>query len=217
MSVNPTSVLNASLDYLSTLQQAAIACQFNAAHAPSRPTPEEMVVALLQAEKAAKQQRLTYSADSLKGEWRLCFATGTRKVRQRGGIMLGRGFYLPGWVKASLGFARLPESSHPHQLVITNQLNLINSRLKLSGSAHYFGKKNLVAFDFNQMQIDVFQRTVYRGKFPGNSTSVETFYDQAIARLPFFAFFLVTDELIAARGRGGGLALWVNCKTDAVE
>jgi len=35
------------------------------------------------------------------------------------------------------------------------------------------------------------------------------FYDQPIAKLPFFAFFLVTEDFIAARGRGGGLALWV--------
>jgi len=33
------------------------------------------------------------------------------------------------------------------------------------------------------------------------------FYDQPIAKLPFFAFFLVTEDFIAARGRGGGLAL----------
>ena len=30
-----------------------------------------------------------------------------------------------------------------------------------------------------------------------------------IAKLPFFAFFLITENLIAARGRGGGLALWI--------
>ncbi|MEY3298237.1 MAG: hypothetical protein RLZZ597_1497, partial [Cyanobacteriota bacterium] len=30
-----------------------------------------------------------------------------------------------------------------------------------------------------------------------------------IAKLPFFAFFAATDQYLAARGRGGGLALWV--------
>jgi len=33
------------------------------------------------------------------------------------------------------------------------------------------------------------------------------FYDQPIAKLPFFAFFLVTEDFIAACGRGGGLLL----------
>lgn len=216
MSTRQTPLLNEPLDYLSTLQQAAIACQSPAAASqrPTRPTPAVMVVALLRAEKAAKQQRLIYPVEAVLGEWRLCFATGTRQVRQRGGIVLGQGFYLPQWVKASLSFEPLPDSSHPQRFMIGNQLELANSRLKLRGPAHYWGKKNLVAFDFNQMQVELLQRTIYNGKFPGSRTQTETFYEQAIAHLPFFAFFLITDELIAARGRGGGLALWVNCQRD---
>jgi predicted nuclease of predicted toxin-antitoxin system len=31
----------------------------------------------------------------------------------------------------------------------------------------------------------------------------------SIGNLPFFTFFAVADQYIAARGRGGGLAIWV--------
>jgi hypothetical protein len=81
--------------------------------------------------------------------------------------------------------------------------------LKLTGPARYLGKKNLLAFDFTQMQISLFGRVIYNGKFGGSKDKIEDFYERAIAKLPFFAFFLVTEDLIAARGRGGGLALWI--------
>ncbi|MBE9256152.1 hypothetical protein IQ228_01760, partial [Dolichospermum sp. LEGE 00246] len=38
---------------------------------------------------------------------------------------------------------------------------------------------------------------------------IKDFNEQPIAKLAFFAFFLVTEDMIAARGRGGGLALWI--------
>jgi len=57
------------------------------------------------------------------------------------------------------------------------------------------------------MQLSVFDRAVYSGEFRGGKE--KEIYDQPIAKLPFFAFFLVTEDFIAARGRGGGLALWV--------
>ena len=170
-----------------------------------RPQPQRVVDALLQAEKAAKQQRLSYPLEKLLGEWQLCFSTGTRKLKQRGGIALGRGFYLPRLTPAAIGF-RTSDSS---LLQITNQIQVGGLSLKLTGSAKYLNKKNLLAFDFTQVQIGVFDRALYTGGFRSGKTKSEPFADQPIAKLPFFAFFWVTDDLIAARGRGGGLAIWV--------
>ena len=42
-----------------------------------------------------------------------------------------------------------------------------------------------------------------------NKDEIKDFNEQPIAKLAFFAFFLVTEDMIAARGRGGGLALWI--------
>jgi hypothetical protein len=58
----------------------------------ARPSAKVVVNALLQVEKAAKQQHLTYPLNSLLGDWRLCF-TAPRKVHLRGGVALGKGLY----------------------------------------------------------------------------------------------------------------------------
>ena len=78
MTVDLTS--QASPDFVSVLSLAATAYQ---GQRNNRPSAEVVVNALVQAEKAAKQQRVTYPFESLVGRWRLCFVTGTRKVRKQ--------------------------------------------------------------------------------------------------------------------------------------
>lgn len=175
-----------------------------------RPSAKVVVDALLQAEKTAKQQRLTYTFDSLVGKWRLCFATGTRKARQRGGIILGKGFYWPKFTPTYITFSETtPTNETPAKAEITNQVQLGSIFLKLTGPAKYLGKKNLLAFDFTHIQISFFSRTIYNKTIRNSKAQTKDFDNQPIGKLPFFAFFLITENLIAARGRGGGLALWV--------
>lgn len=193
-----------STDFIADLAQAADAFRDSN---KTRPKTDVVVNALLQAEKTAKQQKLTYSFASLLGNWRLCFATGTRKVRKRGGIILGKGFYMPKFVPAYISFSTLDTSTNQGE--ISNQIELGGFSLKLSGLTQYISKKNLLAFDFHSMQISLFNYKVYDGNMPGSQTNTSNFYDQKIAKLPFFAFFVITENFIAARGRGGGLALWV--------
>jgi hypothetical protein len=178
-----------------------------------RPAAKAVVEALLQAEKAAKQQRLTYPFEALDGQWRLCFTTGTRKAK-RGGIVAGKGFYLPKLTPAFISFAAASESETNEaeakaQGTIGNQIQLAGVQLCLTGVCRYEGKKNLLAFDFTQMQIFAFNRSLYTGSIRGGKAQAEQFDQQPLSKLPFFSFFLVTDALIAARGRGGGLALWI--------
>ncbi|KAM3095258.1 hypothetical protein ACKFKF_25400 [Phormidesmis sp. 146-12] len=175
----------------------------NAASRTGRPNPDRVVEALLEAEKAAKKQRLTYPLTSLLGQWRLCFTTGTRKLRKRGGIALGKGFYLPQFVPAGIGFS--PVAERDDYATINNQIQVGGLQLKFTGLAKYLGKKNLLAFDFSQIQISVGKYAIYAGQLRGGKTDFE---ERSVAQLPFFAFFLVTETFIAARGRGGGLALW---------
>ena len=207
MTVETTSI---DSDPQAVLQQVATAYRN---HHRDRPQPKLVVDALLQAEKAAKQQRLSYSFDQLIGLWQLCFSTGTRKLKQRGGIALGKGFYLPQLTPAFIGFRASDSPANP--LEITNQIQVSGLKLKLTGPARYLDKKNLLAFDFTQMQISALGRPLYTGNFRSGKAKTEAFADQPISKLPFFAFFLVTDELIAARGRGGGLAIWVRSSTSA--
>lgn len=188
------SVTNA--DFLDVLIAAAAGTH--------QPAPKAVVNALLEAEKAAKHQRLLYPVEDLLGEWQLCFATGTRKMR-RGGIALSKGFYMPRLVQGQIGFAASPD---PNGLQISNQLQLGALRFRVTGPAKYLNKKNLLAFDFTQMELSVLGRSIYRGGFRGGQAQAAAFEQQPIAKLPFFSFFLITTDFIAARGRGGGLAIW---------
>jgi hypothetical protein len=198
---NPAILSDSIPDYVVVLTQAAQAFR---GEQVDRPAVQSMVAALLQAEKAAKQQRLRYRFETLLEDWQLCFSTGTRKVR-RGGIVLGKGFYLPKISPAQIGFSAAEPTTHLGE--ITNQIAVAGLRVWLAGRCRYLGKKNLLMFDFHQIQVFGFDRPLYKGKF-GKRSPAE-FEQQPPSKLPFFAFFLVTEDLIAARGRGGGLALWV--------
>lgn len=191
-----------SPDFLVTLTAAAQPGGTN------RPAPATVVDALIQAEKAAKQQRLLYTSETLLGQWQLRFTTGTRK-RRGGGIALGKGFYMPQFVQAKIGFEPSEASdSSPNRLKISNQLQLGTFCFQVMGPAKYLNKKNLLAFDFTQMQFSLLGRLLYRGNFRGGQAQSAAFDHQPIANLPFFSFFYVTEDFIAARGRGGGLAIW---------
>lgn len=190
-------------DFVTTLADAAAAGNQKG----NRPANKAVVNALVQAEKAVKQQRLIYPLQALLGNWQLRF-TAPQKAHLKGGIAVGRGFYVPTIVKAEISFRQVATSDNSlDQLEIGNSLQLSSLLLQLTGPARYLGKKNLLVFDFTYMQLSLFGRAVYSGEFRSGKT--KNFSEQAIAKLPFFAFFLVTENLIAARGRGGGVALWV--------
>ena len=172
------------------------------------PSAEVIVNALLEAEKTAKLQKLNYPFESLGGKWRLCFATGTKKVRNRGGIILGKGWYVPKLTKIHLCFSSTEEQTLGKG-EIANQVQLGGILLKLTGPIKYLGKKNLLAFDFTQMQISLFNWMFVNKQIRSGKVESGNFDNQPIAKLPFFAFFLITENLIAARGRGGGLALLI--------
>lgn len=185
-------------DFTAVLEQAARAFQDSGV---SRPDADKVVEALLQAEKTAKQTAIEYSFSQLEGDWRLCFATGTRKIRQ-GGIKLKKGYYVPKIAKAQISFDSEVER-------IGNLAQLGALTLKFSGPARFQAKKNLLAFEFTRLQVCLGNKAIFSQAVRGGIEKEEAFGETAIAKLPFFAFFVVNDRLIAARGRGGGLALWV--------
>jgi hypothetical protein len=166
-----------------------------------RPRASALVVALLQAERGNRGR--SFTAESLSGEWRLFFSS-------RGKVKLGdqglRGFYLPSWLPAQIGFG--PNDRDEAPLEVTNQVMVGLIHLKLTGPARFSEKKNLLAFDFTRLEVRVLGQLVYNGRFPSPRKD-QLFMDIPVGKLPFFAFFEVSDRLIAARGRGGGLAIWV--------
>jgi hypothetical protein len=172
-----------------------------------RPIASDLVAALLAVEKIAKQTKLDIPIADLVGQWQLGFATGTKKAKNRAGIRLGNGFYFPSFIPAQISFT--PDETNPQIGTIANQVSVGLVELKLTGPYRYLGKKNLLAFDFTNIEVKILDRSVYRGKMPKKQQIDRDFAETSIADLPFFSFISADDGGIAARGRGGGLALWV--------
>lgn len=193
--------LDSTIDFVDVLAGAAASLQTKRL----RPAAKEVVDALLQAEKAAKQQKVVYPLESIFGQWRLCF-TAPKNAHLKSGVALGKGFYVPQIAPAQISFR---PSANLGGAEITNSLQFGSLQLKLTGTARYLGKKNLLVFDFTHMELSLFGRTIYDGGFRGGKLKDKDFERQSVAKLPFFTFFLITQDFISARGRGGGLALWV--------
>ncbi|MGD1951693.1 MAG: hypothetical protein ACFB14_18915 [Leptolyngbyaceae cyanobacterium] len=77
----------------------------------------------------------------------------------------------------------------------------------LTGPIKFWPKAKCLAFDFTQMQIKLGSLTLYRGRMKSEDAD-QAFYSQKLKEQAFFKYFWVTEQGIAARGRGGGLALW---------
>ncbi len=128
---------------------------------------------------------------------------------------MGRGYYVPKFVLASIAFT--PDLESTTSGTIANQLQVGGLGIKFTGYYSYPGKKNLLIFDFNQIQINLFGRMAYQGEIRGGKTKdIQDAVRKSTAKMPFFAFFWASTTGIAARGRGGGLALWVKEKVEVV-
>ncbi len=169
------------------------------------PSPSEVVTALVETEKTAKKQKVSYSFDELISTWRLCFVTGTK--RKKSGISLGKGRYLPRLIEISLSYSSTAESPH-NQGRVENCVNLGLLKLSLTGPVKFLAPKNILVFDFTRMNIKLFGATVYDGYIRSGEAKEASFYTDKVSKQAFFSYFYLSESVIAARGRGGGLALW---------
>jgi hypothetical protein len=193
------------MENLLLLEQAAKAA---IANSEAKPKPDRVVEALLQAEKNTKQTKVSYSLPQLIGTWRLCFITGTKKTRQRAGIVLGAGRYLPSFAIAKLNYSLDERSTDNETGKVENSVNLGALKLSLTGPIKFLAKKNILVFDFTYISVQLFGIKLYQGYLPNGKTTEANFDRQKVNKQAFFTYFLVSDRLIATRGRGGGLALW---------
>ncbi|MEQ8756436.1 MAG: hypothetical protein RID09_23385 [Coleofasciculus sp. G1-WW12-02] len=170
------------------------------------PAPEAVVEMLLTAEKTAKQTKVRHSYSQLLGTWRLGFITGTKRSRQRAGVVLGAGRFLPKWVKIQLSYFQ--SQANPEQGTVANSVELGSVQLVVTGPTQFFSNTNILAFDFTRMKVSLFGLRLYEGYIRGGQEREASFYDKPLKDKAFFTYFLVENRAIAARGRGGGLALW---------
>ncbi len=191
------------METTSILQQAA--------KSNVKPSSNAVVEALLEAEKTAKKIKTRYSFAQLIGNWQLCFITGTKKTRKKAGIVLGAGRYIPQWIaKISIAYSAesVIEGEENREIGrVENSVQVGAIELTLSGPTKFL-PNNILAFDFTRIAVKLLGKTVYQGFIRGGEGREAEFFSLSVGKQAFFAYFLVEDGIIAARGRGGGLALW---------
>lgn len=193
-----------------SIAPALEAIEFLTTPSATRPAPSAVVEALLLAERMAKQTKVRYTYSQLLGTWRLGFITGTKHSRQRAGVILGAGRFLPKWVNIHLSY--LQSESSQERGTVQNSVEFGPMQLILTGPTKLWPKTNILAFDFTQMKVSLFGVKLYSGYIRGGQNRETVFYEQSLKEQAFFTYFLVQDAGIAARGRGGGLALWTRVK-----
>ncbi len=175
----------------------------------NKPKSDLLVDALLSAEKASHQHKTKYQFDQLMGSWQLYFITGTKNSRKKFGNLIGAGFYVPQLIKITINYRKNKNyTANEEQGEVENKVQVGLVKFALTGPLKYIAKKNILGFDFTHLAISILGAKVYQTDIRGGVKSHEYFYQSSIKTQAFFSYFLVTDKFIAARGRGGGLALW---------
>lgn len=187
------------------LERAARSVQNPTQHA-DRPQPAAVVAALKAIETQGRRDRVDLGEAAIIGRWRLAV------VSPKGSAARDRGFYFPAFAPARITF--LPDPTTGAIARITNRVEVGPIFMEFAGPARWAGRRNLLAFDFVELSVGLGDRVLYRGPVRGDRPATkaltqDSFDRRAIGYLPFFAFCWASEEGIAARGRSGGLALWV--------
>lgn len=170
------------------------------------PKAAEVIASLLMIEKRAKRAKDSYSLVDLLGNWNLRLITGTKKTRKKAGIILGTGKYIPQVIQIKITYqAEQPDTNIGR---VINSVKIAFIQLSLSGPMKFMPQKNILAFDFSYLKFSLGGWNLYQGHLKNGLQKEAEFQQKELKHQAFFSFFLIEDNLIAARGRGGGLALW---------
>ena len=170
------------------------------------PDSDRIVAILLEKEKQQKKQENIYSLADLVGNWNLRFITGTQKTRQRAGIVLGAGRYIPRLIKIKIQYTANDLPSNKGQVI--NSVKLSFLQISLTGPIEFMPQQRILAFDFTYLKLSVGRFNLYQGYIKNGLQRNNDFYQQKLKNQAFFKYFMIENNLIAARGKGGGLALW---------
>ncbi len=174
--------------------------------ASSKPKPADVVTALVDAEKSGKQAKHHYSLSDLVGTWQLGFITGTQRARQQAKGALGAGRFLPRFLNIRITYAA--EADGSDRGTVCNSVTLGPLTFALSGPIRFYSKTNVLAFDFIRMTVTMTGVELYSEDVRGGQERAAAFYNLPLKETAFFTYFAIGDRYIAARGKGGGLALW---------
>ncbi|MEY3735886.1 MAG: hypothetical protein RLZZ624_945 [Cyanobacteriota bacterium] len=102
---------------------------------------------------------------------------------------------------------QLGECQADGRFPLRNRVSLAALRLEFSGFGLLVGKRPLLVFGFDTLALHWGERLLWQRQLPAE---LEASSLQRSRRQPFFALIALDREegWLAARGRGGGLALW---------
>lgn len=162
------------------------------------------VEALLAQEQRDRRQRHPWTFTDLNGSWRLVFVAG----KQRPGRVRVPGPWASQLFRslgATLSFSA-PETGEVGQ--VRNQVQIGPLRLQFQGPARFCPGRNVLLFDFTRLELAWGDRTLRQGFVGRGEAGEQTFAETPARQLPLFAFFWIGQRRLAARGKGGGLAVW---------
>ncbi|MEN9518914.1 MAG: hypothetical protein RLZZ381_1502 [Cyanobacteriota bacterium] len=178
------------------------------------PDSSQVVNALLKLEKNSKQTRDSYCLSDLAGSWNLRLITGTKRSRKKAGIILGAGKYIPKSIKIQITYKTEPSVVNTVNVgEVINSVKLLFLELSLTGPIKFLSSKRILAFDFTYLKISVWGVNLYQGYIKNGLERNKLFSDKKLKDQAFFKYFLIKDNFIAARGKGGGIALWTREKS----
>jgi hypothetical protein len=144
---------------------------------------------LLQLEQQARRSGSGVETQALQGCWQLELVWP--KGQQRAAVFSG-------WLLRGLA-ARLEFDADQEGLRLSNAVNLGPLELRFRGRGRLQGKRPLLVFSFDHLQLSLGGWRLVERSLPAPVPQ----------RMPFFALIhRDASGWLAARGRGGGLALW---------
>ncbi|MEM6593088.1 MAG: hypothetical protein AAF651_14660 [Cyanobacteria bacterium P01_C01_bin.73] len=179
------------------------------------PDAAAVVAALQTLEKDRRRQRQSASLSDLFGVWQLGFITGTQSSRKAAGGLLGAGRFIPKWIGIKITYSPATDSDRIHSKGdgvsgrVNNTVSLGMIQLAVSGPINFLPQRSTLAFDFTQIKVSIGEKALYSAYLGDGQEREADFFGRSLKDQAFFTYFLITSDCVAARGKGGGLALWV--------
>lgn len=172
-----------------------------------KPGNAALAEALRQAERFGKRTHGAKTYEQLLGPWQLLFITKPKRPS---------GQWIPSWIEIRITYSQdllpkvddAPSQNSAIQGTAHNQVKFGSLTLTLSGPTSFNPASGILAFDFTRINLELYKKVLYSGFIRGGMAKESQFYQLPLKQQAFFRFFWATPQGIAARGKGGGLALW---------
>lgn len=166
-----------------------------------RPSNSDLSGALFEIEKFQRRNKSISDVEKLYGQWRLIFVSD---IRSKNPFL--KSYYFP--VRAHQTFLREEVGDEaPVGDVFDNGIFLNNgfASLHVRGPMRWVSERNRLEFSVDMCTVKVGN---WEWKKEGLDKEGYSLEGRSVKTLPFFTFFLLRDDLAAARGRSGGVALY---------